>query len=444
MSENALRRVALIALACGSLPTFAQCTPRWLNGVGIPWIGGGVVDALTTWDPDGAGPEPTHLVVGGDFGVVEGSEVFGQIAAWNPVTGTWRGFNGQITGHVHSIVAMPNGDLVAGGRFWDAGGVPVSNVARWDGATWNPLGTGIGEGAELVYALAVLPNGDLVAGGNFYLPLADGTEARFIARWDGTEWHSIDSQMNSWVTSLLVTSNGTLVAGGNFDAAGGHSADRIALWSEDEWTSLGSGPNGIVYSITEMENGSLVAAGAFSEAGGVATPNIAVWDGTSWTSLGSGTNRRVDSVISVSGGHLIAGGHFQTANGSAAHYIARWDGSAWLPFGSGISGVGTVAGVFALVEMPNGDVFAGGSIPSAQGIAFKGLARWGEPLACLSNYNCDGLIDIIDFLDFLDDFSVCEQAISPCGSLGNADVNSDGIVDILDFLDFLDSYSLGC
>ncbi len=63
---------------------------------------------------------------------------------------------------------------------------------------------------------------------------------------------------------------------------------------------------------------------------------------------------------------------------------------------------------------------------------------------CPSNYNCDGLVDILDFLDFLQDFADCEGEPAPCGAFGNADRNGDTGVDILDFLDFLDAFGNGC
>ncbi len=63
---------------------------------------------------------------------------------------------------------------------------------------------------------------------------------------------------------------------------------------------------------------------------------------------------------------------------------------------------------------------------------------------CPSDFNCDGITDILDFLDFFQDFSACEQQAGPCGDLGNGDINGDTIVDILDFLDFLQYFSEGC
>lgn len=66
------------------------------------------------------------------------------------------------------------------------------------------------------------------------------------------------------------------------------------------------------------------------------------------------------------------------------------------------------------------------------------------PNPCPSDYNNDGVMDVLDFLDFIDDFSACDQQAAPCGTAGNADFNTDGTIDILDFLDFVDAFSQGC
>jgi hypothetical protein len=69
--------------------------------------------------------------------------------------------------------------LIAGGPF--AGVVPgLNGVARWDGATWQPLGPGIVSGG--VNALAVR-SGELIVGGAF--SNAGGQLAHDLARWHG-------------------------------------------------------------------------------------------------------------------------------------------------------------------------------------------------------------------------------------------------------------------
>jgi hypothetical protein len=115
---------------------------------------------------------------------------------------------------------MPNGDLVAGGYFGTAGGLPAAAIARWNGTSWSPLGTGITNflGPAVVEALAVLANGDLVAGGFFNL--AGGATANHIARWDGTAWSPFGDGLNDEVLGLATFANGDVAVGGSFLTAG--------------------------------------------------------------------------------------------------------------------------------------------------------------------------------------------------------------------------------
>jgi hypothetical protein len=89
------------------------------------------------------------------------------------------GYGHGYSNGVWSLATLPNGDLVAGGRFTAAGGGSANHIARWDGTNWSPLGSGIGGGLQfksVVTALKALPNADLVAGGSFTMA-GDGVSA---------------------------------------------------------------------------------------------------------------------------------------------------------------------------------------------------------------------------------------------------------------------------
>jgi hypothetical protein len=58
------------------------------------------------------------------------------------------------------MAVLPNGDLVVGGSFIRAGGVPAFNVSRWNGTAWTPMGTGVD---NFVRSMTVMPNGDVIA-----------------------------------------------------------------------------------------------------------------------------------------------------------------------------------------------------------------------------------------------------------------------------------------
>jgi len=90
---------------------------------------------------------------------------------------------------------MPDGDLVAGGRFSMIGGIPANRIARWNGVGWAALGSGMdGE----VHAISPLPDGKIAAAGFF--TSAGGNIVNRIAIWNGFSWQSLGSGMNALST----------------------------------------------------------------------------------------------------------------------------------------------------------------------------------------------------------------------------------------------------
>jgi hypothetical protein len=183
--------------------------------------------------------------------------------------------------------------LYVGGYFTTAGGVPANKIAKWDGAQWSTLGSGMdGPIVPGVFALTVFDDGTgpaLCVGGRF--TVAGGTPANSIAKWDGMQWSSLSSGVD-WpfgphVGTLAVFDDGTgtaLYAGGRFTTAGGTPANNIAKWNGMQWSSLGSGteepPDPAVGSLAVFHDGTgpaLYAGGPFGRAGGVQVNSIAKW-----------------------------------------------------------------------------------------------------------------------------------------------------------------------
>jgi hypothetical protein len=273
-----------------------------------------------------------------------------------------------------AIYAMTvyRGDLIVGGRITEAGGVTVSRIARWDGVSWQPLGTGLRRpdsfDEPFVTALAVY-NDELIVAGSF--SLAGGVFAANVARWDGTSWAALGTGLDQAVQSLAV-SGGSLFAGGEFDFAGSTPVSHIARWDGAAWQPAGAGLDGVPWALVEF-GGALVAAGDFTLAGGAAANHIARWDGASWRLLGSGTSGglagRVTS-LAVFRGELVAGGQFSEAGGVAASGVAAWNGSSWRALGAGVDG-------FILALAVYGDrLVAGGNFGFAGGITVESLAQW--------------------------------------------------------------------
>jgi len=266
------------------------------------------------------------------------------------------------------------GNLFAGGLFDAAGGVAANNIAKWDGVSWVALGSGLSGGNFIVnryvndvFAAVVDDSGYLYAGGVF--TVAGGTDANHIARWNGNSWNALGSGIDMWndrnggaVYSLAEDGSGNLFVGGAFNTAGGVAADNIARWDGNTWSALGSGINNVVYALTLNDSGTLYAGGSFTIAGGTAANAIAQWDGSTWSALGSGTNGTIRALAINGSGNLYAGGNFSITDMIGSNNICQWDGSAW-----DILGSGTNANVLALAADGANNLCAGGEFTIAGG-----------------------------------------------------------------------------
>jgi len=326
-----------LSIATGSPLQLTNSTFSDANWISInPNIPGtdGTVRATVV---DGSG----NLYIGGSFTVV-GEVVANGIAKWNGSRWTALGSglghtNTSITPAVFAL-AVSGSDLYVGGEFTTAGGNAANCIAKWDGSNWTALSSGMRGGqfslAASVDALAV-SGSDLYAGGWF--TTAGGIPVDNIARWNGSSWTALGSGMNSRVSALAV-SGSALYAGGVFTSPGSH----IAKWNGSSWTTL-PGMESSVQSLV-VSGSDLYAGGWFTLVGGIRANYIAKWNGSSWTALGSGMSGPV-SALTVLGNDLYAGGSFKTAGGVDIGYgMAKWNGSSWSALGSGMyGGVHTLA-----------------------------------------------------------------------------------------------------
>jgi hypothetical protein len=278
----------------------------------------------------------------------------------------------SINGTVVAVAPGPDGTFTVGGSFSSAGGRPAASVARWDGAEWQPLGSGIGFG--IVRELVTGPGESLYAGGSF--KRVGDAVIHGVVRWDGAAWRSVsgaavDTLVQN-VEALAVGPDGSLYAGGNFLTAAGTRVTGVGRWTGTAWQILGEGGplTGRAIALAVGADGTVYAGGPLRLNGAVV--NVARWNGATWTALGQGTSvGSVRSLLISLDGALVAGGSITQISGVAANGIARWDGAAWSPIGGGVDGY-----VNALATLPDGRLVAGGDFQTAGGVAAQGLAAW--------------------------------------------------------------------
>jgi trimeric autotransporter adhesin len=243
---------------------------------------------------------------------------------WAPGAGT----NGP-DGRVFAVLALPNGDIVAGGDFRHADHAFANDVARWNGTTWQALGTGTGTAVATVQSLARMPNGDLVAGG-FFLTMG-GQACNRVARWNGTSWSPMGTGLGAGsVDELLVLPNGDLIAAGSFALAGSVAVDRLARWNGSAWSAVGTGlPPGGVATIGAMPNGDLVVGGTLG------TGPLRLVGGTWQTvpGLDPAYSVSIDALTVLPNGSVAVMGSFRI--GGVMHGLAILDGITAQPLTGG-------------------------------------------------------------------------------------------------------------
>ena len=350
---------------------------------------------------------PSGAFVGGYFdqaGPVRATSV----AEWRD--GAWHDMGGGVQmpfalGTVHAMLAVGS-DLYVTGTFESVGGLPASNIARWDGSRWSALGTGI-QGSGL--ALTVLGSTLYVGGA---LHQAGELYASNIAAWDlETEtWSAVGSvpTYDGKVLALATLADRYLVIGGQFSklwsgrfqASGQNSlvlfdtqappdpADPVAGYVRLPGVTSSWMPGAV--RALQVLGTRLYVGGTFDRAGvrsftdppdaGFPASNLAVWEhaeGT-WSSPG-GTDHHVTSFTTLDGRSLVVGGWFDHAGPIPASGVVEHDPATatWTPYGSGI-GWGARSGptVRALAQSPADGLWVGGTFTVAGGVPSGNLALW--------------------------------------------------------------------
>ncbi len=298
-----------------------------------------------------------ELVVAGGF-VSAGGMPMNGIArwngtSWNPVSMLGAGINGGFT-----CLTVHNNELYAGGTFTTINGTPANLVAKWNPAgSWVPLGNAIpGGGIDPIYRGSTFTSssrvlslgsyaGELIVGGRF--TSANGVPASCVARWDGTQWRSLGSGITSRDPSsngffgLGVRSfhvhQGQLIVGGRFGFAGGLTVNNIARWNGSAWSPLGEGlssyPSAFgdegVYALTTF-NSRLFAGGVFVNSDELTLQSIAEWDGTRWQHVPGVLYSYNAQTYALApwAGHMMVGGDFNVIwqPGFLGFDLVQWDG----------------------------------------------------------------------------------------------------------------------
>jgi hypothetical protein len=371
----------------------------WLPfGVGL----NGNAYSLGVFD-DGSG---AALYAGGTFTASGGTQAR-YIARWNgsawvEVGGGLTAPIGSGFANVRAMTVYDDGQgpaLYIAGFFRRAGALDAMNIARWNGTSWSALGSGLTSPApfsQQINALAVFDDGggpQLYAGG--YVHDAGGVPVLNLARWNGTAWSAVGAGSATGVNGLAVFDDGT----GQGSALYASAPDRILRWNGTSLDTVALDstlPNDDVQSLAALPASAsapaeLWAVGTFNSLGGVASVSVArlvACDGVGLVYCsgdGSGTacpcgnsgapGNGCASSFNAAGGHLGARGN-PSVSSDSIRLEASGLSSSVVTFFQGTQQVGGGAGaVFG-----DGLRCAGGTtIRLAAVLAAAGAAQYPGP-----------------------------------------------------------------
>ena len=288
---------------------------------------------------------------------------------------------------VHTLAVLPDGRILAGGRFIQYNGKLCNDIAclHPDGRldTAFDIGTGFDfkpntkNIISFVNALAVLPDdGRILAGGHFIK--YNGKPCNHIAclhpngRLDTT--FDTGTGFNDWVNTLAVLPDGRILVWGKFIQYNGERCNRIACLHPDGRLDTafdtGTGFNDWVHTLATLPDGRILVGGKFSEYNRKPCNRIACLhpNGRLDTAFDTGTgfNYWVRTLAVLPDGRILVGGEFIEYNGKWCNRIAclHPDGRLDTTFDTG---TGFDNSVKTLATLPDGRILAGGNFTQYNG-----------------------------------------------------------------------------
>lgn len=404
MSRPNALALALTAVLVPHAPSQGPCPLRWDTAFGVPGSSGflGAQLGITTfaaWD-DGNGPA---LYAGGTFTNIGGISASG-IAKWDGTS--WSPLGSGLNGPALALLPFDDGSgpaLYVAGSFSAAGGVTTTGIARWNGTVWSAVGGGLNYSAA---ALALHDDGSgprLHVGGGF--TLAGGVAASRVARWDGAAWSAlgtgfslspglIPGEFVAALASHTDASGTSLVAGGPvFGSLGG----SILRWSGSVWTSVNWTGSSPVASLLSHDDGSGPRIYAGVSTSVPPLPAVYRSTATNWEAVGGGAGSTSSALSGIARSLRLfddgSGPKLYAANQAPTFtmQVARWDGSGWSAVATPVNGALTLGRLNAIGTFGN-DLVLGGLFTSVSGVVSTNIAkgRVNRPLVLLGQIGGPG------------------------------------------------------
>lgn len=235
-------------------------------GSGIQYSAGKEVSSIEI------SPEGT-IFIGGYFDAAGRSTNCKNIAYYNG--SNWAPLSTGLNSSVRALRFTPDGRLLIGGTFTNADGTNGDHICWWNGSAFKSFtDLGATEISGFVWSIDINPNGTIIIGGNFTNAGGD-INADGIAAWRGNNWGSLEAGGLSGggiynVYKVRCASNGDIYASGTFTTAGNLKVDRVARSVGGAWQIMDIDLPNInvpILAMLEASDGSFYLGGQFSTAG---------------------------------------------------------------------------------------------------------------------------------------------------------------------------------
>ena len=269
------------------------------------------------------------ILVGGTLPAIPGLATT-EFVRLNSNGSTDLAFNPRVTGSVHDVIVLPDGDILVAGQISAVNGAtpqtPFGNLFRLnaDGTRDLSLQAVVREqGFDFVRSVAIQPDGRIVVGGSLALTVNGVQSRKYLARLNADGSLNTDFPSASpfgGVQAIAVRPDGKILLGGTFD-------------------SLFDTPRQSHRGIVQLNADGSLDTGF--------TPNF-----------NGGTN--VEAFALQADGRVWVGGIFSTVDGRDARRIARLMPTGSLDVSFGPFPIAQ-AGVLAVVLQPDGKPIIGGN-----------------------------------------------------------------------------------
>ncbi|XVJ58969.1 MAG: hypothetical protein HEQ23_06025 [Tepidisphaera sp.] len=382
------------------------------------------------------------VIVGGDFSTA-GAAGVGRIARYIDATGAWSTMAGGVSGtSVAALLTLPSGDVVVGGTFTSVGpGVAAQNIAIYRSATntWQSIGA-IAGAVPTVASLALTANGDVLVGGRF--TTAGGVPAGSIARYRPSTgaWSAVGGGVLDVVNALMELPGGDVLCGSDFGLYRFNAATQTwSPFNEEVYGTL---------ALATLPDGSVLVGGRgnveFGQPLERYRPDPAPLGSS--TLFAGGVYGEVRAILPLPSGLVWVGGAFQ----SRAQNLVAYAVPGTLPaFARQPAPMLTVVGGTAVFDLSASALGAVTFRWQKDGVPLDIVANptAATPILRLSNLQpSDAGSYVCIVTGSCNDLPLgsAPATLTFPGPACPADFNGDQFVDFFDYLDFVTSFEEGC